>query len=100
DHELILSDPNRNVIPAFLVSSVVHEPFGSYPSPTQGYCRRDDEFYFAYHNATRTREGFGQWLQEWVFGVKDNAELLNHLGGDRFERLKPQGDLFAPSVSF
>jgi glutaconate CoA-transferase, subunit A len=100
DHELILSDPNRNVIPAFLVSSVVHEPFGSYPSPTQGYCRRDDEFYFAYHNATRTREGFGQWLQEWVFGVKDNAELLNHLGGDRFERLKPQGDLSAPAVSF
>ena len=29
DHEVILSDPNRNVIPAFVVSSVVHQPFGS-----------------------------------------------------------------------
>lgn len=99
-HEVILSDPNRNVIPGFLVSSVVHQPFGSFPSPTQGYARRDDEFYFAYHNATRTREGFEQWLQEWVFGVKDHAELLNHLGADRFDRLKPQGNLFAPVVSF
>ena len=51
DHDLILSDPNRNVIPAFLVSSVVHQPFGSHPSPTQGYTRRDDNFYFEYHEA-------------------------------------------------
>src|SRR5512142_785102 len=42
DHDLILSDPNRTVIPGFAVSSVVHEPLGSHPSPTQGYCRRDD----------------------------------------------------------
>src|ERR1041385_7738570 len=57
-HDVILSDPNRNVIPEFVVSSVVHEPFGSYPSPTQGYARRDDDFFFEYHKATRSREGF------------------------------------------
>ena len=36
DHELILRDPNRTVIPGFVVTSVVHEPFGSHPSPAQG----------------------------------------------------------------
>ena len=46
DHDVILSDPNRTVIPGFVVSSVVHEPFGSHPSPAQGYTRRDDSFYF------------------------------------------------------
>jgi glutaconate CoA-transferase, subunit A len=100
DHEVILSDPNRNVIPGFVVSSVVHEPFGSHPSPTQGYTRRDDNFFFEYHKATRSREGFEQWLQKWVLEVKDHREFLELLGADRVQSLRPQGNLFAPVVSF
>jgi glutaconate CoA-transferase, subunit A len=100
DHELILSDPNRNVIPGFVVSSVVHEPLGSHPSPTQGYSRRDDNFYFEYHKATRSREGFEQWLEKWVLNVKNHREFLELLGKERVEQLKPQGNLFALAVSF
>jgi glutaconate CoA-transferase subunit A len=100
DHEVILSDPNRNVIPGFVVSSVVHEPFGSHPSPTQGYTRRDDNFFFEYHKATRSREGFEKWLQKWVLEVKDHREFLELLGADRVQSLRPQGNLFAPAVSF
>lgn len=100
EHDVILSDPNRNVIPGFVVSSVVHEPFGSHPSPTQGYARRDDNFFFEYHKETRSREGFEQWLQRWVYGVKDHKALLGLLGKERVERLKPEGNLFAPAVSF
>jgi len=100
DHDVILSDPNRNVIPGFVVSSVVHEPFGSHPSPTQGYARRDDDFYFEYHKATKSREGFQRWLEKWALGVKDHREFLALLGEERVEKLKPQGNLFAPSVSF
>jgi glutaconate CoA-transferase subunit A len=100
DHEVIVSDPNRTLIPGFIVSSVVHVPFGSYPSPTQGYARRDDGFYFDYHKATRSREGFEQWLDNYVYGVTDHAALLARLGKERVEKLKPQGNLFAPAVSF
>ena len=100
DHEVILGDPNRTVIPGFVVSSVVHEPLGSHPSPTQGYSRRDDDFYFEYHKATRTREGFEQWVQTYVHGVQNHRALLNLLGSERIAKLKPQGDLFAPAVSF
>ena len=100
DHAIILSDPNRTVIPGFIVSSVVHVPFGSHPSPTQGYMRRDDAFYFDYHQATRSREGFEQWLDNYVYGMTDHAALLARLGGDRMERLQPRGNLFAAAVSF
>jgi glutaconate CoA-transferase, subunit A len=100
DHDVILSDPNRNIIPGFLVSSVAHEPFGSHPSPTQGYARRDDNFYFEYHKATRSREGFEEWLREWVLEVKGHREFLDLLGNERVEQLKPHGNLFAPAVSF
>ncbi|MDP2604417.1 MAG: CoA-transferase [Deltaproteobacteria bacterium] len=100
DHEVILSDPNRTVIPGFVVSSVVIEPLGSHPSPTQGYSRRDDDFYFEYHKATRTREGFEQWLQKYVLGVEDHRGFLNLLGSERIATLTPRGDLFAAAVSF
>ena len=100
DHEVILKDPNRTVIPGFVVSSVVHEPLGSFPSPTQGYSRRDDDFYFDYHKATRTRDGFEQWLNKWVLGVEGHREFLTLLGDKRLEQLRPQGNLFAPAVSF
>ena len=100
DHDVILSDPNRNVIPGFVVISVVHELFGFHSSPIQGYTRRDDNFYFEYHKETRSREGFEQWLQKWVLDVKDHRGFLELLGKERMERLRPQGNLFAPAVSF
>lgn len=100
DHEVILSDPNRNLIPGFVVSSVVHEPLGSYPSPAQGYARRDDEFYLEYHHATRSRAGFEQWLKTWVLEISDHRSFLSLIGKERLAKLKPQGSLFAPPVSF
>jgi glutaconate CoA-transferase, subunit A len=100
DHDTILSDPNRTLIPGFLVSSVVHQPFGSHPSPTQGYTRRDDQFYFEYHKETRSREGFENWLQTWVFSVADHREFLDRLGRDRLSSLVPQENLFAAPTSF
>ncbi len=100
DHEIILSDPNRTVIPSFVVANVVHEPFGAHPSPTQGYSRRDDGFYFEYHKESRSREGFERWLAKYVTGVTDQRSFLNLLGKERIDKLKPRGDLFAPAVSF
>jgi len=100
DHAVILSDPNRNVIPGFVVSSVVSERLGSHPSPTQGYARRDDDFYFEYHKATRSRAGFLEWIERWVLGVKDHRAFLDLLGKERVAKLLPQRDLFAPGVSF
>ena len=100
DHEVILRDPNRTVIPGFVVSSVVHEPYASFPSPTQGYARRDDDFYFDYHKASRSAEGFAQWLQDWVLGVGSQREFLDRLGRERIQRLKPPQNLLAPAVNF
>lgn len=100
DHDVILGDPNRTVIPGFVVSSVVHQPSGSFPSPTQGYARRDDDFYFEYHQATRSREGFEKWLQEWVLGVADHGGFLQRLGETRVQRLRTHNQLLATDVNF
>ncbi|MBI4527906.1 MAG: CoA transferase subunit A [Deltaproteobacteria bacterium] len=100
DHDVILSDPNRTIIPGFLVTHVVHVPFGSHPSPTQGYARRDDDFYFEYHKQSRSREDFAKWLENWVLGVEGHNGYLERLGRTRVESLKPGNDDFSPPVNF
>jgi glutaconate CoA-transferase subunit A len=100
EHNVIVADPNRTIVPGFVVSSVVHVPFGSHPSPTQGFARRDDDFYFAYHEKTRTAEGFGRWLRKWILDVPDHHAFLQLLGQERIDRLRPKGNRFSPVVSF
>ena len=88
--EVILSDPNRILIPGARVTAVVHEPGGAYPAPVQGYYSRDHVAFHDYHAASRTPEGFRTWLEEWVLGVPDRASYLNRLGSDRWTELRPK----------
>ncbi|MGH9555461.1 MAG: CoA transferase subunit A, partial [Terriglobales bacterium] len=46
--EVIASDPNRTVIPGFLVNAVVECPYGAHPSPVQGCYSRDDAAFQQY----------------------------------------------------
>ncbi|MFB3812517.1 MAG: CoA transferase subunit A [Terriglobales bacterium] len=98
--EVINSDPNRTVIPGFLVSGVVECPFGAHPSPVQGYYRRDDDFFRAYHAETKTRADSGRWLDRWVYGVEDRREYLNLLGSGRANGLKTKQHAYAAPADF
>ena len=60
--EVISSDPNRTVIPGFLVHAVVECPFGAHPSPVQGHYKRDDAFFRQYHENTKSKEDTAAWL--------------------------------------
>jgi len=84
--EMIRSDPNRTVVPGFLVKAVVEEPGGALPSSVQGYWRRDIQDFLDYHARSRTVEGYQQWLQEWVLAVPDRRSFLAQLG-PRVEQL-------------
>jgi glutaconate CoA-transferase subunit A len=97
--EVILSDPNRILLPPHRVSAVVHVPGGAHPSPVQGYYGRDHAFFSEYHQATREREGYLRWLQEWVLEVPDRAAYLGQLG-ERFLDLRPRERRPAASVDY
>jgi glutaconate CoA-transferase subunit A len=97
--EVILSDPNRVLFPPHRVSAVAHVPGGAHPSPVQGYYGRDHAAFSEYHQATRERESFLQWLQEWVIGLPDRAAYLNTLG-QRFEALRPRARRLAAAVDY
>jgi glutaconate CoA-transferase subunit A len=85
--EVIASDPNRTLIPGFLVAAVVREPLGCHPSPCQGYYNRDHRFYSDYHEKTRTRPGFLKWLEEWVLSLDGRESYLKRLGEERLASL-------------
>jgi len=98
--EVIASDPNRTVIPGFRVNAVVECPFGAHPSPVQGYYNRDNAFFREYHEQTKTKEGTGAWLDNWVYGVPNREAYLKQLGWTRVENLGVKQHAYAAQADF
>jgi glutaconate CoA-transferase, subunit A len=73
---VVRSDPNRTLIPGMIVSAVVVEPWGAHPSYAQGYYDRDNDFYQAWEEVSRSAASLDGYLREWVHGVRDRAEYL------------------------
>lgn len=80
DESVIRSDPNRTIIPGIVISGVCHVPFACHPSYAQGYYDRDNEFYLDWDKVSESTEATHQYLDEWVYGVKDRNEYWRKLG--------------------
>jgi len=81
DESVIRSDPNRTLIPSFIVDAVVHEPWGAHPSYAQGFYDRDNEFYVEWEEISKNELRLQRYLDEFVYGVRDRAGyLIKHPG--------------------
>jgi glutaconate CoA-transferase, subunit A len=100
DAGVISSDPNRTLIPGFLVEAVVHEPWGAHPSPVQGHYGRDHKFFSEYHEQTRSFEGFENWLAHWVMQTPAREDYLKQLGADRVNSLRVKEHALAAAADF
>lgn len=98
--EVIASDPNRTLVPGFLVAAVVHEPGGAHPSPVQGYYGRDHAFFSQYHEQTRRLEDFEDWLAHWVVQVSGRQEYMKLLGDGRVQSLAVKEHAFSAPADF
>ncbi len=94
--DVIRSDPNRTLIPDFIVDAVVHVPYCAHPSYTQGYYDRDNAFYLEWDRISESPQATARYLDEWVFGVKDRAEYWAKLGETVQRRLEVKPRLAAP----
>jgi len=86
--KVIRRDPNRTLIPGFLVHAVVPEPWGAHPSPMQGFYNRDHGHYVRYHQESRDRRDYLKWIDTWVHGVNDRKEYLKRLGSKGRDSLR------------
>jgi glutaconate CoA-transferase subunit A len=87
DESVIRADPNRTLIPGMIVDAVVVEPWGCHPSYAQGYYDRDNDFYVAWEDVSRDPAKLQEYLDEFVYGVRDRAEYMAKMPG-LAERLK------------
>ncbi len=96
DEAVIRSDPNRTLIPGMVVDAVCHVPFCAHPSYTQGYHDRDNEFYLAWDEISKTEESVQDYLDEWVYGISDRAAYWEKLGPKVHQRLQAGERLSEP----
>jgi glutaconate CoA-transferase subunit A len=87
DENIIRSDPNRTVIPGFIVDAVCEVPYCAHPSYTQGYYDRDNTFYLAWDKISESDDQVKAYLDEWVYGVKNRVEYVQKLGAGTLARL-------------
>jgi len=88
EEEVIRSDPNRTIIPGFIVNAVCEVPYAAHPSYTQGYYDRDNTFYLEWDQISMSIDSVKEYLDEWVYGIKNRAEYWNKLGTNTHQRLK------------
>jgi glutaconate CoA-transferase subunit A len=96
DEEVIRSDPNRTLIPGFIVDAVVPVPFAAHPSYTQGYYDRDNAFYIEWDKISEDPHAVQAYLDEWVYGVPDRMTYWDKIGPETQTRLRVAPRLAAP----
>jgi glutaconate CoA-transferase subunit A len=86
--DTIRSDPNRTLIPGFIVQAVCHVPYCAHPSYTQGYYDRDNAFYLEWDQLSASQESVQAYLDEWVYSLPDRAAYWEKLGLETRRRLQ------------
>jgi glutaconate CoA-transferase subunit A len=81
--EFMRQKPEDTIIPGFMVSHVVEQPFGSYPTSMYREYDYDGKQIEKYVEAQSTPHGFRRYLDEFVLSIKDHWELLEKVGGSK-----------------
>ena len=79
--DVLRRNPDRTVLPGFVVSAVVEVPYGAHPTsfnPNYGY---DTQFHLAWVKAARDPESATAFLDRHVRQPGDQASYLDSVGG-------------------
>lgn len=81
--EVIRRNPERCAVPNLLVSHVVALPFAAHPTSVYREYDYDSDEIKRYVEAAKTPRDFKNYLDAYVYGVKDHWEYLDRVGGLR-----------------
>jgi len=83
DEEEIRREPDRTVIPYYLVDAVCEVPYGSHPGNMPGLYYSDEEHMAGWLTLSRTEEGAREYLERYVFLVDDFSDYIELVGGQK-----------------
>lgn len=78
--------PDRTLIPYYLVDAVVHAPYGSYPGEMAYLYGRDEPGIKEWAEMSKTAGGAQDYLDKYVYGVKNHEEYLKLIGEERLQK--------------
>lgn len=85
--EVLRKTPEANQIPFIHVSAVVHVPFGAYPTACYNYYDYDPQYLAQASKFAKDDKLYGDYLNRFVYGVKNHQELLDMMGSERLAKL-------------
>lgn len=86
--DFMRQEPERTLLPPFVVAHVVHVPFGSHPYAVYNYYDYDPRQLKDYHAAAMIDEDFQAYVEKYVYGVPDFESYLALVGQARLDSLK------------
>jgi acyl CoA:acetate/3-ketoacid CoA transferase alpha subunit len=90
DNETIRGEPDRTLIPYYLVDAVVEAPFGAHPGEMAYTYARDEEQIKAWVEASKDPQTTQEYLDTYVHGVADQAAYLDLIGREKLAGFKSQ----------
>ena len=81
--DVIRRQPEMTIVPGLRVNAVVRAPFGAHPTSMYRAYDHDEAQLRLWVGKARSEAGVAEYLQEYVFGVKDHFEYLDRVGGFR-----------------
>lgn len=82
DTDEIRENPDRTIIPYYLVDAVVHAPLGAHPGDMCYQYWRDEAHLAEYIEAAKSVETTEAYLNKYIHGVKNHAEYIELCGGE------------------
>ncbi len=86
--DVIRRQPDRTIIPYYLVDAVVHAPFGSHPGEMCYHYERDEEHIQLWAEVSKKPETTQEYLEKYIYNLKDHQEYLDLIGEERLQYLQ------------
>jgi acyl CoA:acetate/3-ketoacid CoA transferase alpha subunit len=86
--DVIRRQPDRTIIPYYLVDAVVHAPFGSHPGEMCYLYERDEEHIQHWAEISKDPENTQAYLEKYIYNLKDHQEYLDLIGEERLAYLQ------------
>lgn len=83
DEEVIREKPYLTTIPFYFVDAVVEVKYGAHPCNMPYRYYFDEEHIKMWLEISKTDDGVKEYLDKYVYGVKDFSEYLNLVGGEK-----------------
>jgi glutaconate CoA-transferase subunit A len=81
DSEVLRRDPDRTVLPGFIVDAVVEVPYGAHPTSFHPAYSYDTQMHLDWGKAARNDETAEEFLQRYVHAPDSQVDYLDTVGG-------------------